>query len=925
MDEIDKCGPADTVSSTQGAPSSVAALADTHELAKSFQVAISITRTIPLSEQRTTIFFRDRKLDKHGGVGTGRSNANKDSTAAGQPQRRHSPNYHHQQERPKTTSPKVASKTGSFIDLTKSESPEPTYYSNNYNSVSKDFSVAGSIDHHQRHVEFPGSATGASRTTELFSPTVQDNNNNNMDQDAFQQQDDLSFDPNMDILNDNNTLSVDFGNISWHQNQLIPSATTTTTAPSFNGSGSGVSQSLPAFSQEDQQSAEFKQLQEHYAHLMLQGFTDIPNNTNDTNSSNNVNAGRPGLDSGYLEILGSGGVVHHHHQQQQQQMSPQQYTHQDMPHQPSTTPTHQQRGLQLSDTTFTNWSDPYPSENPGFVSPQVTTPPKSPHQLRSFSNHSVPPAFDLHKNNTPQHPIQQPQPVVQNYYPVSNHSASTDSATEEDDGDGSETEDDEPSIAAAAAAAAAAEAASTQCTNCNTRTTPLWRRDADGNPLCNACGLFLKLHGRTRPLSLKSDVIRKRNRGGLNSKANLAGGAADKHRGGSKSSAEMNKSAILITKVAPIPCGRATIVSKDIDDPAQAPLFPDPSGRGPAIGLFAPPPQSSATNRKRRPSTDVEVLQSGTDAVAVASAAAEVISSMDARDIQATMDALEQAGLQASDMIGSLPLSELQYNPAGTDELHRLMQQQQQQEEEHQKQGQGRGEHEQQQQQHQQHEANRQNMAYLTPPDDMLHMGHFAPQQQQQQQQEQRGVQGYNGPPFATMVHHQHHHYHQRHQHPQTTAQLPAHMFDESSMAAMNQLMGTDGLSSMAMYLLYNDMMSATGSHQPPQFQQHPLQPPQQQHQFQQNHLQHQQPFQREATPSDIASLLFGMSPAPANPCDGDDNDDDGDEDDLEDHGNAGNVAWMPSGQDPEQQQLQALAMLMGQYQGSNNPLPSGR
>lgn len=120
--------PADTVSSTQGAPStsfsqhppSVAALADTHELAKSFQVAISITRTIPLSEQRTTIFFRDRKLDKHGGAGTGRSNTNKDSTAAGQPQRRHSPNQYHQQERPKTTSPKTTSKASSFIDLTKS-------------------------------------------------------------------------------------------------------------------------------------------------------------------------------------------------------------------------------------------------------------------------------------------------------------------------------------------------------------------------------------------------------------------------------------------------------------------------------------------------------------------------------------------------------------------------------------------------------------------------------------------------------------------------------------------------------------------------------------------------------------------------------------------------------------------------------------
>ncbi len=33
-----------------------------------------------------------------------------------------------------------------------------------------------------------------------------------------------------------------------------------------------------------------------------------------------------------------------------------------------------------------------------------------------------------------------------------------------------------------------------------------------GNVLCNACGLFLKLHGRPRPISLKSDVIKSRNR-----------------------------------------------------------------------------------------------------------------------------------------------------------------------------------------------------------------------------------------------------------------------------------------------------------------------------------------------------------------------------------------------------------------------------
>lgn len=51
-----------------------------------------------------------------------------------------------------------------------------------------------------------------------------------------------------------------------------------------------------------------------------------------------------------------------------------------------------------------------------------------------------------------------------------------------------------------------------ECANCHTKTTPLWRRNPEGEPLCNACGLFLKLHGVTRPLSLKTDVIKKRQR-----------------------------------------------------------------------------------------------------------------------------------------------------------------------------------------------------------------------------------------------------------------------------------------------------------------------------------------------------------------------------------------------------------------------------
>lgn len=64
-----------------------------------------------------------------------------------------------------------------------------------------------------------------------------------------------------------------------------------------------------------------------------------------------------------------------------------------------------------------------------------------------------------------------------------------------------------------AAGSQADGSAPTTCTNCFTQTTPLWRRNPEGQPLCNACGLFLKLHGVVRPLSLKTDVIKKRNRG----------------------------------------------------------------------------------------------------------------------------------------------------------------------------------------------------------------------------------------------------------------------------------------------------------------------------------------------------------------------------------------------------------------------------
>lgn len=50
------------------------------------------------------------------------------------------------------------------------------------------------------------------------------------------------------------------------------------------------------------------------------------------------------------------------------------------------------------------------------------------------------------------------------------------------------------------------------CSNCKTSTTSLWRRNADGDPVCNACGLYFKLHGVPRPMSMKKEHIQQRKR-----------------------------------------------------------------------------------------------------------------------------------------------------------------------------------------------------------------------------------------------------------------------------------------------------------------------------------------------------------------------------------------------------------------------------
>uniref|UniRef100_A0A914IF23 GATA-type domain-containing protein n=1 Tax=Globodera rostochiensis TaxID=31243 RepID=A0A914IF23_GLORO len=49
-----------------------------------------------------------------------------------------------------------------------------------------------------------------------------------------------------------------------------------------------------------------------------------------------------------------------------------------------------------------------------------------------------------------------------------------------------------------------------QCSNCDSTTTPLVRRNQHGQPVCNACGLYYKLHQVARPLALKKETIQTR-------------------------------------------------------------------------------------------------------------------------------------------------------------------------------------------------------------------------------------------------------------------------------------------------------------------------------------------------------------------------------------------------------------------------------
>lgn len=126
--------------------------------------------------------------------------------------------------------------------------------------------------------------------------------------------------------------------------------------------------------------------------------------------------------------------------------------------------------------------------------------------------------------------------------------------------------------------------APTTCTNCFTQTTPLWRRNPEGHPLCNACGLFLKLHGVVRPLSLKTDVIKKRNRGsGASVLVGNSGGTstrASKKLGSASGGPNTRKNSLVSTTAPTQATTPASIRARTAQDSASPPSVSGSGGAG---------------------------------------------------------------------------------------------------------------------------------------------------------------------------------------------------------------------------------------------------------------------------------------------------------------------------------------------------------
>lgn len=107
---------------------------------------------------------------------------------------------------------------------------------------------------------------------------------------------------------------------------------------------------------------------------------------------------------------------------------------------------------------------------------------------------------------------------------------------------------------------------SSVCANCQTTTTPLWRRDATGKTICNACGLYYKLHQVHRPATMMRTVIKRRKRSSSSEKKQAKRQKQQQHSSSSEEDDEENEQQQRQITLPPI---HTALSNEDVTSPSS--------------------------------------------------------------------------------------------------------------------------------------------------------------------------------------------------------------------------------------------------------------------------------------------------------------------------------------------------------------------
>ncbi|KAK0398292.1 hypothetical protein QR680_002516 [Steinernema hermaphroditum] len=97
--------------------------------------------------------------------------------------------------------------------------------------------------------------------------------------------------------------------------------------------------------------------------------------------------------------------------------------------------------------------------------------------------------------------LSQPNAAFQQQSPASTTPNSEECSIKEEQKDSALEEDD---------TVKSSTSSESRCSNCMTTKTTAWRRDSNGKLVCNACGLYFRLHRTNRPVHMRKDFIQQR-------------------------------------------------------------------------------------------------------------------------------------------------------------------------------------------------------------------------------------------------------------------------------------------------------------------------------------------------------------------------------------------------------------------------------